>query len=253
MEATKKSRAYSMIAAICFLFTAIAFLIDEIIKDVFFYQPFWPIDITFDTVIYLVISLVFAALLLNGKKNFGFVIVSILSVLWRLYNIVANYPDASILVIVSFIGYACLFVLMLFNCIPSLHDNAKVIKYIWFVPSALIAVDVIISGIVFVITYLPLDGSYWYYLMYKWMLLGLVNVVSYFFIGLWLKTNYVEVKAPTAETNSAKVFNNQMINTPHDDITVGGADKIKVFKELLDAGIITQAEFDAKKKQFLGL
>ena len=29
--------------------------------------------------------------------------------------------------------------------------------------------------------------------------------------------------------------------------------KIKEIKELLDAGIITQEEFDAKKKQLLGL
>lgn len=31
------------------------------------------------------------------------------------------------------------------------------------------------------------------------------------------------------------------------------AEELKKFKELLDAGIITQAEFDAKKKQLLGL
>ena len=34
---------------------------------------------------------------------------------------------------------------------------------------------------------------------------------------------------------------------------VGGADEIKKYKELLDSGIITQEEFDAKKKQLLGL
>ncbi|MBR5601424.1 MAG: SHOCT domain-containing protein, partial [Clostridia bacterium] len=31
------------------------------------------------------------------------------------------------------------------------------------------------------------------------------------------------------------------------------ADELKKFKELLDMGIITQEEFDAKKKQLLGL
>ena len=35
--------------------------------------------------------------------------------------------------------------------------------------------------------------------------------------------------------------------------TVSAADEIKKFKELLDAGIISQEEFDAKKKQLLGL
>ena len=34
---------------------------------------------------------------------------------------------------------------------------------------------------------------------------------------------------------------------------LSGADEIKKYKELLDAGIITQEEFDAKKKQLLGL
>lgn len=35
--------------------------------------------------------------------------------------------------------------------------------------------------------------------------------------------------------------------------TLSGADEIKKYKELLDMGIITQEEFDAKKKQLLGL
>lgn len=35
--------------------------------------------------------------------------------------------------------------------------------------------------------------------------------------------------------------------------TVSSADELKKFKELLDSGIITQEEFDAKKKQLLGL
>ena len=34
---------------------------------------------------------------------------------------------------------------------------------------------------------------------------------------------------------------------------VSSAEELKKFKELLDAGIITQEEFDAKKKQLLGL
>lgn len=35
--------------------------------------------------------------------------------------------------------------------------------------------------------------------------------------------------------------------------TVSSADELKKFKDLLDSGIITQEEFDAKKKQLLGL
>ena len=35
--------------------------------------------------------------------------------------------------------------------------------------------------------------------------------------------------------------------------TIGIADELKKYKELLDGGVITQEEFDAKKKQLLGL
>ena len=35
--------------------------------------------------------------------------------------------------------------------------------------------------------------------------------------------------------------------------SVSAADEILKFKQLLDAGIITQEEFDAKKKQLLGI
>ena len=41
-------------------------------------------------------------------------------------------------------------------------------------------------------------------------------------------------------------------NVPHSN-TVSDADEIKKYKELLDSGIITQEEFDAKKRQLLGL
>lgn len=37
------------------------------------------------------------------------------------------------------------------------------------------------------------------------------------------------------------------------DQRVIGADELKKYRELLDSGVITQEEFDAKKKQLLGL
>lgn len=54
--------------------------------------------------------------------------------------------------------------------------------------------------------------------------------------------NYIssngEEKSNTAENNKPNVSN---------------ADKLKKYKDLLDSGVITQEEFDAKKKQLLGL
>ncbi len=42
-------------------------------------------------------------------------------------------------------------------------------------------------------------------------------------------------------------------NTNNTNQATSSADELKKFKELLDSGIITQEEFDAKKKQLLGL
>ena len=47
--------------------------------------------------------------------------------------------------------------------------------------------------------------------------------------------------------------NKPPVNTVSTTIATSGADEIKKYKELLDSGIITQEEFDAKKKQLLGL
>ena len=42
-------------------------------------------------------------------------------------------------------------------------------------------------------------------------------------------------------------------NTIKHEIPQNNADELKKYKELLDSGVITQEEFDAKKKQLLGL
>lgn len=46
---------------------------------------------------------------------------------------------------------------------------------------------------------------------------------------------------------------NERASTSNNAKEISSADEIKKFKELLDNGIITQEEFDAKKKQLLGL
>ena len=46
---------------------------------------------------------------------------------------------------------------------------------------------------------------------------------------------------------------NHSTDEPEDDYFVSGANLIRTFKTLLDEGIITQGEFEAKKKQLLGV
>jgi hypothetical protein len=56
--------------------------------------------------------------------------------------------------------------------------------------------------------------------------------------------NYINSKIREFKTMSNKP---QVVNN------ISGADELKKFKQLLDEGIITQEEFDFKKKQILGM
>ena len=57
--------------------------------------------------------------------------------------------------------------------------------------------------------------------------------------------------------NIATANDTQYVSTPKGEkvngATLGTAEELKNFKELLDSGVITQDEFEAKKKQLLGL
>ena len=66
------------------------------------------------------------------------------------------------------------------------------------------------------------------------------------------KCHSTDVKALSKEeweTEKAKQEHITSTSAP----TISAADELKKFKELLDMGVITQEEFDAKKKQLLGL
>ena len=66
------------------------------------------------------------------------------------------------------------------------------------------------------------------------------------------KCHSTDVKALSKEEwETEKAKQGQIASTSAP--TISAADEHKKFKELLDSGIITQEEFDAKKKQLLGL
>ena len=74
-------------------------------------------------------------------------------------------------------------------------------------------------------------------------------------INFWCLKNRNEVFNELS--NSLKIFQNQNNNYSNSEKNniqqSSSADELKKFKDLLDTGVITQEEFDAKKKQLLGL
>ena len=87
------------------------------------------------------------------------------------------------------------------------------------------------------------------------MLLGITEIVAILFVSIWLKENIAPAKAKTATpVNECATFNPQNVSSGSVSTDmIGGADKLKLYKDLLDSGAITQEEFDIKKKQILGM
>ena len=78
---------------------------------------------------------------------------------------------------------------------------------------------------------------------------GIFAATSSGAVKFWLLTNQKEVYQSLSDL--LKERQSHTVN-PSSSQT-GNADELKKYKELLDMGVITQEEFDAKKKQLLGL
>lgn len=86
------------------------------------------------------------------------------------------------------------------------------------------------------------------------------TIVSYIEVGLLVSIPVIECykkfKVSGAEPIVIKPFDeayNAEVVVNDTSETLSNADELKKFKELLDMGAITQEEFDAKKKELLGL
>ena len=71
-------------------------------------------------------------------------------------------------------------------------------------------------------------------------------------VRFWLMTNQADVYNSISDLLRKRQNKEIQIST-RQEIPQSNADELKKYKELLDSGVITQEEFDAKKKQLLGL
>ncbi len=81
------------------------------------------------------------------------------------------------------------------------------------------------------------------------IIVTIIECVAILLVGMSLNATENVVDSVYSIGNSQQLSNNTQ---PHDDV-IGGADKLRTYKELLDSGVITQEEFEQKKKQILGL
>ena len=243
MDKLKKAKIYATVAAICFVI-ATFFSVKRYLEFSAAYDDYsvsWLWEYYFSVVWWLIYGC-FAVLFFIKKKNIVFLIpagvgflieICYLKKWMNIFNVF--YPEYFLMAVV----YACLFVIFLFNVIPSLSKNAEIItKILCFVPAVLSMVCVI---------YLNSHGT----MAWDYILICIASSVGFLFAGMWLrKTVPVLNKAETVNDNPYSKFDPSSCQSAP---STAGADTLKTYKDLLDSGAITREEFDAKKKEILNL
>ena len=232
MTKTESGKKYALIAAICYAVYAIYNIINRII----YVSNSEYATITVFNILFWIGMLGMAVALF--VKNQKIVIAAAgVNALLGAYYIVTYF---SLWNLCDFLAYTSVVVFVVLTLKG--HD---VVKKIWFIPAAVLLLGCVIGWI---------TGGYFEFLSAAWksMLVSIVEIVALLFAGMWVK----EIVAPAeaSPVNEYATFNPQSINsTPASSSAIGGADKLKMYKDLLESGTITQEEFDAKKKQILGL
>ena len=232
MSNTENGKKYSMIAAICFAVLAVYY----VISDIVYYSGNKYSFLSFLDILGWAIAIGFAVTLFL-KNKFAVTIVSGIYALLRVYYIVRYFSLYNLLNLLAIVAVVVILALSL--------KNNQITKKIWFIGAALLFVRTLILWI---------QGRYFEYISVAWigMLSALVEIVAFLFAGLWVKESITS--GQTAPVNEYATFDPQKYSNPTaSNDAIGGADKLKMYKELLDSGTITQEDFDAKKKQILGL
>ncbi len=227
MEKTNKK---AMIAALCYLLFFFLRLIGLVGSDM-----------GFSTFMFCLLFMVLSGALLFENRP----LASVLAGLYSLFHIYLNiqlyseygsfYKLVAVPNIFLCIAYAALSYL-LYLAYKKNNLSAKV----WFVPALLLLVSYIASY----------SGKIKITLGDKLIYQQIVEVASMLFTGLWVK-DCIDKESATAPVNtpaSVSISNGQGASLDKDPV-----ETLKVYKELLDSGIITQEEFDQKKSQLLGI
>ena len=199
-------------------------------------------------------------------------IYEIFSGLYNMYEGEGFYID---FIFMIFLG------IELYNIVKK--KDSKMGRYIYFITQAISLLFLVIS-VLFVITeatvsYLlyfilsiPLQ-AYFAIALYKTFIKNeyhkFINIKIWFFINIILsfiplgslenivlcviKYSYLFLYTCRLESNIEESEKEEIIGTISNDKTISDVDEIKKFKELLEAGTITQEEYDKKKKEILNL
>lgn len=219
-----EKKPYALMAGVCYGIYGlyqIIFYISLCVRNIFPW-PSVPNIILWIATIGMVV-----ALFLKNEK--AVIATAGINALLELYDLIDYFTLSQFLV---FIAYALVVVLLVLTL-----KNIAIVQKIWFISGAALLLGYMLDWINY--EYHLYFSSIWYAILFPLFAIG-----GFVLLGLWIKEHdFIPVKNETENADSSQPF----------DTVIGGADKLKVYKELFDAGIITQEEFDEKKKKVFDL
>lgn len=238
---TKSNDVYAYISGGCFAAIALLCIYNSRVafrNPVVLFQ-----NGNFPTLVFWGVLISFAVFLFLRKRGLGLVIVSGIELLRQIYFVFSRSPGSSFYAVyaVEVLLYAISFLYILLCCTKTLEKKAPWKDWLWFAPSTL--------GVIQFVMYLC--GG----LQFRSVWHTLFLAVAHLFLGVWLNGGW---SLPSRVASHQTLDNTEAPSTfsvPAIEATpvFGSADKLLQYKALLDSGILTQEEFDAKKKQLLGL
>lgn len=233
MQKSEK-KPYALMAGVCYGINGLYNIITRITYALELdYAPITALNIIFW------IAMLGMAVTLFLKNEKAIIAAAGVNALLDLYYFVHYFSLSDLL---DFVAYASVVALLVF----ALKKN-DVVQKVWFIAGAAMLLGLLIGWID--------DYGYFSYISESWksILFSLIEIGGLTLLGLWIKEHdFVSAKAEP--TNEYSTFDPQAVySSPLSASAIGGADKLKMYKELLESGTITQEEFDAKKRQILKL
>lgn len=233
---------FSLYAFICFAFISLLGIVNFIkgLKYGFYFFSF--LFILFEIGL-AVTTLLRKKIILISVAGVG----AVLELYDLMYGVIGEYHFFSWYDFTFLLSFLSLLVLVVLSM-----KGSPVVSKVWFVPGLMMLIHM---GVSFLSEF-SYFKEYGEYLNYGDMIRSCIEifmknaifVLGLVLVGLWLKG---ELDSPNVENKYSD--NNPPISPVASNTDVfGNADRLRECKTLLDEGLITQEEFEEKKKQILG-
>lgn len=240
----KNQKTLALISGICLIVygaSGLVVIINSLsyMLEYMFESPFFLLSM-----LQRVAFVAFGVMLLMERKGKELVIpVAIITAVQLLNLFNGRVFLAFLMQVFGFLSWAGLLAAVVLNVIPEAGKQVKYRADLWYLPAAACLINSLISWTV----YFSFDVLLW----------DVILLAAISFAMLWLKGLSAEggqaVSASFGLGDTAKSnVESAAVQRPSAPL-IGGADQIRVYKNLLDSGVITQEEFEEKKKQALGL